>query len=67
MYSALQVLSRRKGNKQLEMSQYKLFASDVDNLTQLNIWDPLPIYSFQWTIDLQSTACVLIRSTIYFE
>ena len=49
------------------MSQYKLFASDVDNLTQLNIWDPLPIYSFQWTIDLQSTACVLIRSTIYFE
>jgi hypothetical protein len=48
-------LSRKAREWHLSLSLYKLRAFVTCSTTELSTWEPLPIYLFHWTSDLQST------------
>ena len=59
-YCALQVSCLGwVGKWHLSMSLYKLTAFVSCSITKLSSWEPLPIYPFHWTTDLQSAVPVL--------
>ena len=48
-------LSRKVREWHLSLSLYKLKAFVTCSVTELSTREPLPIYPFNWTADLQST------------
>ena len=49
----------------LSLSLYKLTAFVTFSITELSTLEPLPIYPFHWTTDLQSTACTQSYQTFF--